>query len=161
MVTGFPPGGAATTAAFLQQPHSVEQALYVLPDKSLNHVTDVGACRFLAKHELREIGPDHWADELWQGVFAAPHDKWRARVMLYFGRRDHWVADEVRDALIAARSTQRPEGSVRMEIDQAGVPHSFCIRHSDLAAEKTAAWIAEIRTSKDEQGGGKLRSIAA
>jgi hypothetical protein len=57
------------------------------------------------------------------------------------------VADHTRDALIAARGRgEDDEGGSRpiMLIDENGIDHGFCIKHSESIAEKVRVWIADI-----------------
>jgi hypothetical protein len=62
-------------------------------------------------------------------------------------RQDHWVADHTRDALIATRGRSEDEKNSSkpiMMIDENGVDHGFCIRHSESIAEKVKIWIEGI-----------------
>jgi hypothetical protein len=56
------------------------------------------------------------------------------------------VADHTRDKLIAARGGEGDMKSSKpvMLIDENGVDHGFCIRHSEIIAEKVKAWIEDI-----------------
>jgi hypothetical protein len=57
------------------------------------------------------------------------------------------VADHTRDALIAARGRGEEETKSSkpiMLIDENGVDHGFCIRHSESIAEKVKVWIDDI-----------------
>lgn len=106
---------------------------------------------------MRMIREDTWGDELWVvvdgdemvGDGGRREGKERrkgkeTKLFLLFGTNDHWVADETRDELIAARaavskvdSRQQRQGEAdmdlrpKMEIDGSGIPHGFCI--SELA----------------------------
>lgn len=114
----MPPESAGVTTAFLQSKGGVRQALY------------------LAQHEMQTITTDKWDDEIW-GVTEAASS--RTKLFFLFGTDDHWVADETRDELIAARaargevdeegeeSEEGEEGKPVMEIDESGIPHGFCI----------------------------------
>ena len=121
VITGFPHEAAGVTAAFIRSPGGVRQAL------------------FLAKHEMQTITADKWDDELW-GVADADGGgggggggealREQTKLFFYFGTNDHWVADETRDELIAARAASGKDGEERrpvMEIDESGIPHGFCI----------------------------------
>jgi hypothetical protein len=115
---------------------------------------------------MKTITTDTWDDELW-GVVSAEenhHDSLLpatpsrqqdqqdqyTKLYFYFGTNDHWVADETRDELIAARAsytcssttTEEKENAQQgngrsgsksksrrpiMEIDHQDTPHGFCI----------------------------------
>ncbi|EMC96879.1 hypothetical protein BAUCODRAFT_431137 [Baudoinia panamericana UAMH 10762] len=84
----------------------------------------------------------------------------------YWGRKDHWVADETRDRIIRKRAMNGiptvvrrgsngkeaitgvgdSRGTAVMEIDSYGIPHDFPVRENDSkrVAEKVAAWVEEI-----------------
>ena len=101
----------------------------------------------MARDELRLITADKWDSEIWGAAHASPTGIPRPKLFFYFGEKDHWIADETRDQLIAARAFggKGDEGwKPRMEIDRGGVPHGFVIRHGDVVAEKVARWIDEI-----------------
>ncbi|KAF4547956.1 Lipid-droplet associated hydrolase-like protein [Elsinoe fawcettii] len=82
-VAGHPPNAALTTYSFLESRNGVRQALY------------------LARHEMVEISTDKWSDEIW-GAVASPGIK--TKLFFYFAENDHWVANETRDQIIAARA---------------------------------------------------------
>ncbi|KAI0157403.1 hypothetical protein GGR57DRAFT_491222 [Xylariaceae sp. FL1272] len=118
-VLGFPPHAAEVTTRWLKSRDGVWQALH------------------LGMDEMQVIGPDKWDEELW----AIERDA-KARTpkfYFFFGQRDHWVADHVRDAFIAKR-----EKSVRVMLDEGDLPHAFCIDHSKEVAEKVHGWISEM-----------------
>ncbi|KAG8623740.1 hypothetical protein KVT40_008716 [Elsinoe batatas] len=126
-VTGQPRDAASTTTSFLQSPHGVQQALT------------------LARHELVDISVDKWDDEIWGVV--APASGTKTKLFLYFAEEDHWIADETRDQIIAARAYSGKVGEEDrpfMEIDTNGVPHDFCIRHSQIVADKTVGYLTRI-----------------
>lgn len=99
--------------------------------------------RYLAGHEMKTITTDAWDDELWG--LTATQDSTKARdktkLYFYFGTNDHWVADETRDELIAARAATGKAGEEdkpTMEIDTEGTPHGFCISESCLYYSATS-----------------------
>ncbi|GAB7362198.1 hypothetical protein MBLNU230_g2224t1 [Neophaeotheca triangularis] len=132
-LTSFPPSAAATTTAFLQCPTGVRQALHMAAD------------------EMRVVREDGWGEEVWgpgDGVLAKEvaevAEGKGARLFFYWGERDHWVSEGTRDGVIAARAGVGRGGGVAgpvMKIDRCGVPHSFCIRDSEIIAEEVAEWI--------------------
>lgn len=110
-VTGMPDEAAQTTFAFLRSPIGVRQALHLL------------------RFELAQMTTDEWDDEIW-GVEGQAGGRERTKLFFYFAKDDHWVANETRDQLIAARAwsgkigeEDRPE----MEIASTGLPHAFCL----------------------------------
>lgn len=90
--------------------------------------------RYLAGHEMKTITADAWDDELWGLSEAQTSNSDKTKLYFYFGTDDHWVADETRDELIAARATGQvgDENKPTMEIDTHGTPHGFCISKSLL-----------------------------
>ena len=83
----------------------------------------------MARDEMNEITADRWDEDIW-GAADSSSGVRRPKLVFYFGRDDHWVADHTRDELIAARGRGK-EGEpwkAKMLIDDLGVPHSFCIR---------------------------------
>ncbi|KAF2095072.1 hypothetical protein NA57DRAFT_13079, partial [Rhizodiscina lignyota] len=123
-VTRMPLAAAEITTTFLASPNGVYQALY------------------MARDEIRQITIDKWDSDIWGA--AHPACTPRPKLFFYFGEQDHWVANEARDQLIAARAYSGAEGEEwkpRMEIDCKGIPHGFVIRHSEEVASKVAEWI--------------------
>lgn len=114
----------------------------------------------MAKHEMLQVTDDKWANDLWgarplqEAASDAMGERPAARTKLYFywGENDHWIARSTRDTLIRTRgrtkSSRRAslgeESKPLMEIDRQGVPHGFCIRHSEVVAEKVAEYVTEI-----------------
>ncbi|MCJ1286743.1 hypothetical protein MMC26_006089 [Xylographa opegraphella] len=99
----------------------------------------------MACDEIQEITEDRWDEGLW-GTGAESSCSPKTKLVFYFGKSDHWVANHTRDELITARAND--EGGDRrkptMIIDGEGIPHGFCIRHSRVAAVKTAEFVEEI-----------------
>ncbi|KAM3065645.1 hypothetical protein ACMFMF_010868 [Clarireedia jacksonii] len=140
-VTGMPPPAAKVTRDFLRSRAGVHQALY------------------LAKDEMETITEDRWNEDIW-GLEAGGGGEERRRtprLVFYFGRNDHWVADHTRDALIAARGLNgvvadeesvsfSGEGGSKpiMMIDREGIDHSFCVHSSEPMAEKVSRWVQGI-----------------
>ncbi|KAF7118707.1 hypothetical protein CNMCM5793_008246 [Aspergillus hiratsukae] len=121
-VTGSPPDSAVeTTAAFIKSKRGVRQALH------------------LAADEMRTITSDKWGDDVW-GVSTANEPL--TRLFFYFGRNDHWVAEQTRDEIVELRG--RVEGGPTMTVCELGLPHAFCLKHNDIMAEKVAVMIVDI-----------------
>jgi len=130
VVTGMPSEAAEVTTGFLRSRMGIWQALH------------------MAKDEMEQITEDGWDEDIW-GI---EHSDANAnanipKLIFYFGQKDHWVADHCRDALITARGQSGGGNQLsrpKMLIDQGGVPHGFCIRHSEIIAEKVKVWVDEI-----------------
>ncbi|KAA8641826.1 bifunctional triacylglycerol lipase/ester hydrolase [Aspergillus tanneri] len=110
-----------TTAAFLKSQRGVRQALHMAAD------------------EMQTITSDQWSDDVW-GISTTKDPV--TRLFFYFGRNDHWVAEHTRDAIIEHRG--RVRGGPEMIICEDGLPHAFCIRHSDIVATKVADMVMDI-----------------
>lgn len=106
MLTGQGSEAAKVTSEFLRSKQGVRRALQ------------------LAGEEMVGIAEDVWGEEVW-GTDAEEGEGKPTRLMLYFGKNDHFVDEEKRDALMAKRGGK---GGVRFEIDEAGIPHAFCLR---------------------------------
>ena len=157
LITGMPLAGAEITAQFLQSKHGVRQALH------------------MAKDELAQLTHDQWSDEFWgvstpedasstalrkaAGGTAEPTrsqqpktsaDTSHTQLHFYWGSNDHWIAQNTRDKIIAARArTEGKNGDERkpiMEIDGHGIGHAFCLSEpgNQVVAKKCADWISEL-----------------
>ncbi|KAF2744441.1 hypothetical protein M011DRAFT_470578 [Sporormia fimetaria CBS 119925] len=126
---GAPPHAAQVVAAFIKSPTGVQQALYLL------------------QHELREITLDKWDEEIWGAAHKSTHRHPRPVLRFLFAKKDHWVAQETRDELIATRAA-KGEGETwkpKMEVDEVnGWPHAFCIKHSIPVAERVKEYLEDI-----------------
>jgi hypothetical protein len=146
-IMGFPDDAAHTTASFVKSPHGVQQALH------------------MARDEMFQIDTDIWDEDVWGAGPEAPaskHPHPRPILRFLFARKDHWVADETRDALFRTRGRyirwDVPEvdgmgesWKAAMEIDETeGWPHGFCIRHGVPVAERVAGYVKTI-VAKDAQ----------
>ncbi|CAK7271143.1 hypothetical protein SEPCBS119000_004450 [Sporothrix epigloea] len=132
----FPPHAADTTLRFLSSRGGIRQAL------------------FLGRDELLRIGPDEWEDELWEAVDDGGDaddgkqtderkDVEDPKFVIFFGRDDHWVANDVRDEFIARRKAHA-KNRAAIFLDERGWPHDFCIRHGEEVAETVKLWIADL-----------------
>ncbi|TLD25044.1 hypothetical protein PspLS_05960 [Pyricularia sp. CBS 133598] len=128
----MPPHAVETTAAWLGSRDGVWQALH------------------MGKDEMRVIGEDHWGDGFWEEVggdnaapaAAGPGDA-GTRFFLLYGKNDHWVAEDVRDAFLAKREAKKGLRT-KVVVDDTGVlPHDFCINYSEPVAEKVKVWLEE------------------
>ncbi|KAI9823798.1 MAG: hypothetical protein M1826_007619 [Phylliscum demangeonii] len=160
LLTAFPDHAAWSTVGWLQSAGGVTEALS------------------MARDEMSMITEDRWGDEVWGaaspeddvvvGAAAAAagstmsgradddHEDSGAResrvcpnLVLYFGEDDHWVAGHARDELIATRA--RAESRTQMLIDRGGIPHGFCIEHSETMAEKVKGWIEDMVESDERE----------
>lgn len=157
LVTSMPLAGAEITAQFLHSKHGVHQALH------------------MAKDELAQLTHDQWSDEFW-GVSGSenassatlekaagkiaeptrsqqpenPADKSHTQLHFYWGSKDHWIAQDTRDRIIANRArTEGRNGDERkpiMEIDGHGIGHAFCLSElgNQVVAKKCADWISGL-----------------
>ncbi|KAG0129073.1 hypothetical protein HOY82DRAFT_586270 [Tuber indicum] len=116
-VTLQPPSAASITGTFLTTPGMVFQALE------------------LAREEMETITEDAWGEEIWRCNDTS--------LVFYFGRNDHWVAEETREKLLEARGI-----GVKMVVCEDGLPHGFCISHGEIMAEKAAVWVNEMTTKE-------------
>lgn len=128
---GMPPHAADVTTRFLTSRDGVYQALY------------------LGMDEMAVIGDEAWAEELWE-VGGAGDDEARAaaaahdvpKFFLFFGKKDHWVANEYRDRFIEAREEHakregvpvHKRGRTRIVIDEGDLPHDFCLSEPLLSS---------------------------
>lgn len=142
-IMGFPDDAAHTTASFVKSPHGVQQALH------------------MARDEMFQIDTDIWDEDVWGAAAEAPasqHPHPRPVLRFLFAKKDHWVADETRDALIRTRGrysrwdVQEVEGmgedwKPAMEVDETEAwPHGFCIKHGVPVAERVAGYVRGIVT---------------
>lgn len=129
-VARMPHDAADVTASFLRSRMGIWQALH------------------LAKDEMDTITEDRWDEDIWGIEHKDPDQKRRIPTLIfYFGENDHWVANHTRDALIAARGRGEDDTSSSkpiMMIDENGVDHGFCIRHSESIAEKVKVWVEGV-----------------
>ncbi|KAJ5536164.1 hypothetical protein N7513_009350 [Penicillium frequentans] len=77
----------------------------------------------MAADEMRTITSDKWTDDVWGN--------------------DHWVAEKTRDEVIALRGREEGLGP-KMFVCEEGLPHAFCLKHSDIMARKVAKMIRDI-----------------
>ncbi|KAL1860173.1 hypothetical protein Plec18167_004287 [Paecilomyces lecythidis] len=121
-VMGNPPSSALeSTLSFLNSERGVRQALHMAAD------------------EMRTITSDKWSDDIW-GTSTAGRPP--SRLVFYFGRNDHWVAERTRDEIIESRGSSK-DGPTMMVCEDS-IPHAFCIRHSSIMARKVAQFIKDI-----------------
>lgn len=76
----------------------------------------------MATDEMRDISTDKWSDDIW-GIPCG--DVKTPKLVFYFGRNDHWVAERTRDEIIAMRGKC---GGPKMVVCEDGLPHGFSIR---------------------------------
>ncbi|CAI7603430.1 unnamed protein product [Penicillium palitans] len=124
LVMGDPPIHALdATCAFLKSRGGVRQALHMAAD------------------EMRTITSDKWSDDVWGAASAREPI---AKLFFYFGRNDHWVADQTRDEIVAVRGQKGGQAGPTMVVCEEGLPHAFCLKHSDVMARKVAGMIGQI-----------------
>ncbi|KAL4900186.1 hypothetical protein BDW74DRAFT_102804 [Aspergillus multicolor] len=122
-----PPESAVdSTTKFLRSKHGVRQALHMAAD------------------EMRTITSDKWSDDVWGVSESATEGKSQqplSRLYFYFGRNDHWVAEQTREEILAARGGG---DGPKMIVCEESVPHAFCLRHNETMANKVADMVQEI-----------------
>ncbi|KAJ5199103.1 Protein of unknown function DUF2305 [Penicillium cf. griseofulvum] len=124
LVMGDPPVHALdTTCDFLKSQRGVRQALYMAAD------------------EMRTITSDKWSDDVWGAASAREPI---TKLFFYFGHNDHWVADQTRDEIVAVRGQKGGQAGPTMVVCEEGLPHAFCLKHSDVMARKVAGMIGQI-----------------
>lgn len=77
----------------------------------------------MAADEMRTITTDKWTDDVWG---AATARQAITKLVFYFGRNDHWVAEKTRDDIIALRGQIGGKGPT-MLVCEDGLPHAFCL----------------------------------
>ncbi|RAL14199.1 bifunctional triacylglycerol lipase/ester hydrolase [Aspergillus homomorphus CBS 101889] len=127
LVMGSPPQEAVdTTVAFLRSRRGVRQALH------------------MAASEMYSINSDEWADEVWGISSDAGSSEALAKLFFYYGREDHWVAEETREEILALRGKATEGRGPTMVVCEEGSPHAFCLRHSEVMAAKVAEMVKEV-----------------
>ncbi|KAM0282164.1 hypothetical protein ACHAQH_003204 [Verticillium albo-atrum] len=128
LVLGQSPGATRITVDFLKSRDGVWQALHMGQD------------------EMRVIAEDKWDDALWDIPAANGSSKPSPRFFFFFGKDDHWVSNRSRDNFISSRAKHIDNGLARIEIDDTGLPHAFCItdKNSKAVAAKTVGWLREV-----------------
>lgn len=79
--------------------------------------------------EMCTITTDKWSDDVW-GVSTAkegslPQEQLLTQLFFYFGRNDHWVAEQTREEIIAGRGAV--QNGPRMIVCEESLPHAFCL----------------------------------
>lgn len=90
----------------------------------------------MAADEIHEIGADKWSDEIWgltnPSEISNQQTNKLTKLVFYFGRNDHWVAEKTREEIIRARSPKvenletAGQGPTMMVCDD-GIIHGFCV----------------------------------
>ncbi|KAI1204570.1 uncharacterized protein F4807DRAFT_465481 [Annulohypoxylon truncatum] len=124
-VLRFPAHAAGVTTRWLKSRDGVWQTLHMGMD------------------EMKVIGEDSWDEELWEIAHdAKAHDKVVPKFFFFFGRNDDWVASHYRDEFIRKREKQTDR--TKLIVDEGNIPHAFCIKDSEVVAEKVSTWINQI-----------------
>ncbi|KAI9896835.1 hypothetical protein N3K66_007857 [Trichothecium roseum] len=113
-VMGFNDHCAGVTAQWLKGKGGVHQAIH------------------LGKSEMKGICEDEWEEELW-GLVKNENGSMGGEVprfFVYYGKKDHWVDDEIRDLFIERRRKGGERGT-KVEVDGGDVPHAFCVRDGE------------------------------
>ncbi|KAI4121745.1 MAG: hypothetical protein LQ338_006190 [Usnochroma carphineum] len=151
LIMRFPEHAARTTTALIKSPIGVKEVL------------------FLAKDEMDMITDDKWGEEVW-GAATEPgtnsKDTINSNLVFFWGRHDAWVAQKTRNDLMEARgyraSSSKDSASLAsleaeqdgwkptMLIDEGKIPHGFCLKHSEVVAEKVRGWVEDIIENHNE-----------
>ena len=135
-----PDGAVGSTIDFLRSKDGVRQSLG------------------MARDEMVEIGGDGWGGEVWgvvggeesmkddlEGGGGGEDEREKVDLLFYFAKRDHWVADQTREAIIRRRGGKERVGRPRMVVAEADeLVHGWCIRHSGGVAGTVDGWVEEI-----------------
>ncbi|KAI4092680.1 MAG: hypothetical protein LQ348_003434 [Seirophora lacunosa] len=133
LIMRFPEHAARATTALIKSPIGIKEILY------------------LAKDEMNMITDDKWGEEIW-GAATDPGtskgDTIHSNLIFFWGNHDAWVAQKTRDELIRARGflEKSPDNwKPTMHVDERmKIPHSFCLKHSEVVAEKVREWVGDI-----------------
>ncbi|KAL8716604.1 MAG: hypothetical protein Q9225_006082 [Loekoesia sp. 1 TL-2023] len=145
LIMRFPDHAARTTTAFIKSPTGIKQSL------------------LLGKDEMDQITDDRWGKEVWGAATERgtnSRDTISSNLFFFWGRSDAWVAQKTRDDLIAARGLRESQtlkkwssSSLTSSLEDSwkptsyiddGIPHGFCIKHSEIMAEKVLPWVELI-----------------
>ena len=80
--------------------------------------------------EMRTITSDKWSDDIWGTATPSTtmdNKDPAAKLFFYFGKNDHWVADQTRDDIIAVRGKMEGKHGPETIVCEDGVPHAFCL----------------------------------
>lgn len=95
-----------------------------------------GYNRHMAADEMRDIGADKWSDEIWglsgPSEISNQQTNKLTKLIFYFGRDDHWVAEKTRDEIIRAKSPKSDASGLNnrgptMMVCDDGIIHGFCV----------------------------------
>ncbi|KAK0383917.1 hypothetical protein NLU13_8008 [Sarocladium strictum] len=143
-VLGFTARAAGTTAGWLKSRDGVWQTLS------------------LARDELVMIaGEERWGEEIWEaaqqeedgdGDGDGEQQRRRRRFFMFYAKKDHWIADHVRDEFVERMRRRGEEGEgmkgrvPKTEIDEGGIRHDFCTKDDSSleVAQRVSGWIGEI-----------------
>lgn len=87
----------------------------------------------MAADEMRDITVDKWNDEVWGISNPEIPSRQPAKLVFYFGRNDHWVAEQTRDDIIRIRSLQAAQCKKRgpkIVVCDDHILHGFCVGKS-------------------------------
>ena len=127
LVGGFSDGAAQTTLGWLKSRDGVWQTLW------------------LARDEMKMIlGDERWGEEIWEVEQEKGEEREVVpRFSMFYGKKDHWVADSVRDEFVERMKMKEKERGTgggkgtgpRIEIDEGNLPHAFCTRDGEYTFE--------------------------
>ena len=115
-IMGFSPQTAKLTVEFLTSKDGIWQALY------------------LGKSELKTITDEKWEEEVWE-VTKDKEESYQdgPKFYFYYGKKDEWVANEVRDKFIETRRKHGERGGrTHIEVDDGSLKHAFCTKQGQF-----------------------------
>ncbi len=132
-------GALDATVSFLRSDKGVKQALN------------------MARDEMKMMEKDEWGEEIWgvaEESAGAMGDEGRSKLVFYFAKTDHWIADSTREELMKGRGRlDGEEWKPKMVVDEEdGLVHGWCIGQSPLVARKVGQWVEEILMEKESKG---------
>jgi hypothetical protein len=148
-LAGHSKDGTKTTVALASTPGVVRQVL------------------FMARDEMSTIDKDRWDESVWGAettVEGMSHP--RTKLVFFFGRNDHWVAETTRKDLIKVKARVDKAAKLAsaqgktfeehdeqqhgldtrpvMVVDEDGIGHAFCFYHSEPVAKHCEGWVREV-----------------
>ncbi|OAA75931.1 hypothetical protein LEL_05615 [Akanthomyces lecanii RCEF 1005] len=101
----------------------------------------------LGRSELKSVVKDKWDDTLWDAAPTAGSGDVAPKFFFFYGKHDHWVDNDLRDAFIARHKARGDSpGRPSLEVDTGDIAHAFCTREdtSLQVAEKVHSWVQRI-----------------
>lgn len=108
---GFSAAAAKTLAEWLKSRDGLWQAIH------------------LGRSELKNVVKDKWDDALWDAASTAGSGNVAPKFFFFYGKHDHWVDNDLRDAFIARHKARgNSPGNPSLEVDTGDIAHAFCTK---------------------------------